>query len=99
MFPSVDRSDAVTLGGVCGNGVLGLSFLVINFDSKTLNSVLRLSEIDCGRVTGESEGEDRLSRSLSHVFDDIIMQPDVLSKQTGFGNATSFFVSMTPDSI
>jgi len=80
MSPSVDRSDAVTLGGVCGNGVLGLSFLAITSDCKTSHLVLRLSEIDCECVIGESEGEDRLSRSLSHVSDNIIVQSDVLFK-------------------
>jgi len=78
MSPSVDRSDAVTLGGVSGNGVLGPCFLAITFDCKTSHSPLQLSEFDCECVIGESEGEDRLSRSLSHVSEDIILQSDVV---------------------
>jgi hypothetical protein len=99
MSPSVDRSDAVTLGGVCGNSVLGSSFLAITFDCKTSHLPLKLSETDSECASGESVGEDHLSRSLSHVSDDIIMWSVVLFKRIAFGNATSFFVSMTPDSI
>ena len=98
MSPSVDRSDAVTLVGVCGNGVLGPCFVAITFDSKTSHSPLQLLEFDCECVIGECEGEDRLSRSLSHVSEDI-MQSDVVFKQSAFGNARSFFVSVTPDTI
>jgi hypothetical protein len=99
MSPSVDRSDAVTLGGVCGNGVLGPCFLAITFDCKTSHSPLRLSEIGCECVIGESEVEDCLSISLSHVSDDIIMQSDVVFERSAFGTARSFFVSMTLGAI
>jgi hypothetical protein len=73
MSPSVDRSDAVTLGGVCGNDVLGSSFLAITFDCKTSPSPLHLSGTECERVIGERDGEDCLSKSLLHVSEDITM--------------------------
>jgi hypothetical protein len=92
MSPSVDRSDAVTLGGVCGNGDLGPCFFAITFGCKTSHSPLQLREFDCECVIGESEGEDHLSRSLSHVSEAIIMQSDVVFKQ-------SAFVSMILDAI
>jgi len=99
MSPSIDRSEGVTLVGVFGNGVLGPCFLAITFDCKTSYSPLQLSEIDCECVMGESEGEDRLSRSLSHVSEDIIMQSDVVFKRSAFGNATPVFDSMALDAI
>jgi hypothetical protein len=50
-------------------------------------------------VIGESEGEVSISRSLSHVSEDIIMQLEVVFKRSAFGNAGSLFVSMTFDAI
>jgi hypothetical protein len=82
MSPSVNRSDALTLGGVPGDGVLGPFFLTITFDFKTprLPLPLQLSEFDCESLMGATEEEDCPSRSLSHVSEDIIMLSDTVLK-------------------